>query len=80
MNTGKKIMSLTLASAMVLSLAACGNTAASSTGTSSTGEAASSGGTEASEPITLTFAFDEGVGEATRPPLRISMPARTRSW
>lgn len=66
MNTGKKIMSLTLASAMVLSLAACGNTAASSTGTSSTGEAASSGGTEASEPITLTFAFDEGVGEATQ--------------
>lgn len=65
MNTGKKVLSLTLAASMALSLAACGGSTASST-SSGTGETASSGGSSSAEPIKLTFAFDEGVGEATQ--------------
>lgn len=65
MNTGKKVLSLTLASALVLSLSACGGSGStsSSAGETASAESAATGG---SEPITLTFAFDEGVGEATQ--------------
>lgn len=68
MNTGKKVLSLTLATAMVLSLSACGNSGTSSSaGETASAESASTGGESGgSAPITLTFAFDEGVGEATQ--------------
>ena len=61
MNTKRKLLSLILAAVLVLSLTACSsNNGGNNSGNNGNDDS------DSSQPITLTFAFDEGVGEATQ--------------